>query len=268
LWSREHPCEPGDTPGFAVHDGRYHPAGGPVAPHVLDERTGAVVGSEQAGSTAAFDGDRKFYVSPDGRLRARTDRDDAALWEGAAADYAGVPLTVDGSVYVAGRDGRVDGYDQATGLRLWTSGPPATTGPTSVAGLAAAGGLLVVPAARPCAASPASVLAALPAPAPGLGDPVYPSAPPGLFGTSWTGYAANAAHDGEQPAESAQAPYTEAWRARRVATSPRSQSCPRGGVPQPHLRRLDTTLHAVHPRSGLRCGPRSRSGRTCTATQR
>ena len=159
-----------------LHDGRLyvreHSRSTP--PTVFDARTGARLGTFESEHPPAFHGSTRFDtgLSPGGccAVRAVDDRTNRLLWSfSGPGELTAGPIVVGDTVYVAAGSGEVYGLDVRTGQVQWTANagdqidaPDEQNGGGPLVGLAAGGGMLLVPAgSRMVAYAPAA-----PAPSP------------------------------------------------------------------------------------------------------
>jgi outer membrane protein assembly factor BamB len=162
VWHPENGCHGGggsvpvlNGPRLYVTESRRYPPG-----DVYDAASGATLGPMRADWTPAFAGD--VGVFPDARkarenlmfghtLVARRVPGGRARWRFAGDGYLdSAPLIADGTVYVGSGSGRIYGVSLRSGRNVWsadTGAPvPAQWNGRMWSGLAAADGVLVVPA--------------------------------------------------------------------------------------------------------------------------
>jgi outer membrane protein assembly factor BamB len=120
---------------------------------VLDAVTGAQTGTFEADVIPAFHDKRGFFLSQ-GTLSARDLPAQTEAWSFTGDGMlASAPIVVNGNVYVGGSKGMLYALDAATGKTVWSTdvgtpilAPFESHASPTIAGIAAGGGALIVPA--------------------------------------------------------------------------------------------------------------------------
>jgi len=196
LWARPKACSGGTGKTPVLHDGRLY-ARNQTYGGVLDAATGSKLRPLETWWIPAF-GDELGYQVVDGVLSAFDPASGAVQWTHAERDtLSTAPLVVGDSVAVGSTDGHVYLFDAATGVERWAGvvGAP-VSGPDEsnariLAGMAAAEGLLLVPAGTKVVAfrdarTPTTTSVAVDPDPPMWDEPVAVSAtvaPPGATGS-------------------------------------------------------------------------------------
>jgi outer membrane protein assembly factor BamB len=151
LWHHSTGCEGGGGKTTALYGDRLY-ARDFSGNAILDANSGSSLGTFSAGPIPAFDQGSGFYLSGS-TLTAQSVPGGTALWTftgDGTLDTA--PIVVDGYVYVASFMGHLYAVDASTGMQAWSDTVGSVSGPDEqnvsqpLTGLAAANGLLVIPA--------------------------------------------------------------------------------------------------------------------------
>jgi outer membrane protein assembly factor BamB len=135
----------GSTP--ALHGGSVYTRGYPTfdSPIILSKASGKLTGAFATDSEPAFDG-TSMYTVQDGNLVAVATSGSPNRWTFAGRNLDTAPVVDNGVVYALSTSGSVFGVSAVAGTKLWSGTVgQATNGPV-LSGIAAGGGLLVVPA--------------------------------------------------------------------------------------------------------------------------
>lgn len=115
------------------------------SPVILSKTSGTVTGSFASDYEPAFAGTSMFRLRG-GNLVASATSGSPSYWTFANRSLDTAPVVSNGAVYALSTSGYVFGVSAATGAKVWRGSiGQATNGPV-LSGMAAGGGLLVVPA--------------------------------------------------------------------------------------------------------------------------
>jgi outer membrane protein assembly factor BamB len=135
----------GSTP--ALHGGSVYARGDPTfdQPAILSKTSGTVTGTFASDYEPAFAG-TSMYTLSGGTLVASDVSGSPNRWTFSGRSLDTAPVVNNGVVYALSTTGKVYGVSAASGTQVWTGTVgQATNGPV-LSGIAAGGGLLVVPA--------------------------------------------------------------------------------------------------------------------------
>ena len=152
LWTHTTDCTGGGGRTAVLHEGALYirDTAGKV-PAVLDASTGVQTGTFASDTAPAFDGGTMFTLSSE-TLRAVDATSGVVRWSQTAdGALVSAPVVANGTVYVAGSNGVVHGFNEATGAIVWTGVAGSSFvledwNATVRTGMAIAGNQLLVPA--------------------------------------------------------------------------------------------------------------------------
>jgi outer membrane protein assembly factor BamB len=152
-WTQTHGCEGGGGATSVLNGTHLYLPGGNGGPGALIVSTATGVSSGTFGGTGmpAFDA-AKMYVGSGGVLDAVDQSGSPAHWSFTGdATIDTTPVTTNGIVFTGSSNGHLYGIDSSTGAQVWTAVAPGAVSTVDGfgmhTGLAAADGLLAVPAA-------------------------------------------------------------------------------------------------------------------------
>ncbi len=152
LWQYQGNCSGGGGKTAALFAGRLY-ARDPILGHLIfDAQTGAVTGTFAAGPIPAFHGSRGFFLSQ-GTLKALDVATLQMQWSFAAVGLSSAPIVVGNQVVQGSQNGTLYVLDEQTGAVAWSGsigagipGPDEQNVSQPLTGLAAADGVLIIPA--------------------------------------------------------------------------------------------------------------------------
>lgn len=155
IWHHSPDCYGGGGSTTVIHGDSVYARGAAAtdSPLLLSKSTGRVTGSF-ASSTAPAVAGRTMYTLEQGKLVAVSASGSPDRWKFGDGSLVTAPIVAGSVVYVASSNGRVYGVSATTGRQVWSEkagaqilGPDEQNADVLI-GMAAAGGLLVVPAGR------------------------------------------------------------------------------------------------------------------------
>lgn len=151
IWSRIG-CTGGGGRSGALFGGRLYARGFSSGNLILDENSGAQLGTFSSDRIPAFSGQTAYFLTGS-TLEARDSVSLALKWSFAGdGTLSSAPIVDNGYVYIASESGKLYALSATSGTNVWTGTvgatvyPPNERNPQPLTGLGAADGLVIVPA--------------------------------------------------------------------------------------------------------------------------